>query len=244
MREFHPLAAVERLQKGTGLLEHKNQECYTQLIMRPPAAPPVSPIPDEPDFGASSEDSSSSTPPQKRTLPRRKFLIGAAATGLFMAGGGLAWKLGAKGQAPAAGLLTLSEGERSTVEAIVEVFFPGGGGLPAGSEVGVVEAFDAYVDDLPGNMGTLMKLLVQGIEWGAIFTSSRFERFSKLPLEQREQVISAWENSKIYASRSGFMSLKLALGMGYYESPQVRKAIGWYMPCLDWEEERDGEEWL
>lgn len=237
--------------------------------MRPPGVPPVPPPvhPDDelatdssatmaldstatPLSGQSTDPSqtpaSSTSRDEKRlfTLGRRRLLLGAAASGLFVAGGGLLWRLGIHSHVPAPGLLALTAAERNTIEAIAEVFFPGDDNLPSGLDVNVVEGFDAYVASLPGRLGTLMRLLIQGIEWGAVVTSSRFERFSRMPLELREEVLDAWENSSLYARRSGFMSLKLAMGMSYYENDDVRSAIGWYVPCIDPSVEGAGEEWL
>lgn len=208
--------------------------------MRPPGVPPVPP-PVDPDAEGLPQASQQSG---RFKLGRRRLLVGAAASGLFVAGGGLLWKFGLKSQVPAPGLKALSVADRETIEAIAEVFFPGDDDLPSGRDVKVVEAFDAYVAGLPGQLGMLMRLLVQGIEWGAVLATSRFERFSKLPFEYRREVLDAWESSPIYARRSGFLSLKLAMGMGYYEDDSVRSAIGWYVPCLDPNVEGEGEEWL
>lgn len=217
--------------------------------MRPPGVPPVPPPVHDDEVvsqtSASPGNPSAGNRPGRFRLGRRRLLVGAAASGLFVAGGGLLWKFGGLGsQVPAPGLSALSVADRDTIEAIAEIFFPGEDDLPSGRDVKVVEAFDAYVASLPGQLSMLMRLLIQGIEWGAVLSTSRFERFSRLPFDVRREVLDAWESSEIYARRSGFLSLKLAMGMSYYEDDSVRSAIGWYVPCLDPSVDGAGEEWL
>jgi hypothetical protein len=178
-----------------------------------------------------------SGPASPPRLSRRLLLKGGLAAGFLVAGGaGLALSRGSV----APGLKRLTTRERDTIAAMAEAWFPARDGVPGAAAVDVAGGVDAYVASLPDLLGRLTKLLVRAIEYGAY--PVELARFSALPVDGRLACLDAWENSALYARRMGFVSLKLAVGMAYFDDPRVRAAIGW-TECVP-ERRPPTQEWL
>lgn len=168
---------------------------------------------------------------------RRRLLKWGLATGVLGLAGGLTYRAVWGRGTVATGLKVLTADERDLIAALAAVYFPGGDGLPASSDVDVVGHVDHYVAQLPGNLGKLFQLLIRTVDWSGI---SEGGRFSRLSLEARTRLVDAWEQSTLDERRSAFLALKLVVGSGYYDDPRVRTAIGVVSPCGP----SQVEEWL
>lgn len=182
--------------------------------------------------------------PESLLVGRRNFLRGGLAAGVLLAGGSLVYRGFFRHPPPAPGMLTLAAAERDTLSAMAEVYFPGGDDMPSWKDVDVVGFTDRYIAEMAPRLRDLTKLLIRTIDLMAVPGTRELSRFSKLSFAAREEVLDAWEVSKISPRRLGFLSLKLALAMGYFEHDTVRQAMGWYMPCQQIHEDDGMEEWL
>jgi len=168
-------------------------------------------------------------PPDARppSSTRRRFVVGAlAVTGLGLSGlGAVAFGL-LRRSAPRAGLRMLSESDARAVEAMAAAWFPARDGLPDASTIGIAAHVDGYLAGLPEQLGRATVALVRAIEWASVGGSWRLSRFTSLDSDTRLELLDAWEGSSLYARRMGFLPLKLAIGMAYFDDAGVRSAIG------------------
>lgn len=153
----------------------------------------------------------------------RAVLIGAVATGLAA----LAVRGTMGGYRPVGtGHRVLSAKEQEIVAACADAFFPAGGPIPvSGTEAGLVEYMDDYVDRLPIERGRLVRLLLHFIEHGPWVFGPKPVRFTKLDPDARRDVLDRMRRSPIYFRRIAFLSMRTMLTMGYLAHPKVAEAM-------------------
>lgn len=166
-------------------------------------------------------------------MNRRTFLKALGGTGAAIVGviglriGGFWWD-----QTPATKMKFLSGHEVLIVQAMSEAMFPGDLGMPAGNQVGLPDFVDHYLAGISATTANLLRLLLHAIDDMAIFSDMGVTRFHLRPLEDRIEILAAWDNSWLGPRRGAFTSLKLIFGMGYCEHPAVIKAAGLDYSCV------------
>lgn len=166
-------------------------------------------------------------------MNRRQFMVLGGVSTLGLAVGSAAWRVGGVwwDQKPGEGRQVLSGDEVQIAESIAEALFPGDHEMPAGDEVGVIETLDGYLAAIPSQKANLLRLLLHAIDEMAVPSDLGLTRFRNRSLEERIEILNAWDDSWIGVRREAFEALKMVLSMGYCESPQVLEAAGIDYEC-------------
>lgn len=165
-------------------------------------------------------------------MQRRTFLKGlGGALGLIF--GGVAFRVGGFwwDQTAASGMKVLSGDEVVLIQSIAEAMFPADLGMPAGSQVGLPDFMDDYLASIAPGTANLLRLLLHAIDDMAVFADLGPTRFHRRPLEERIEILQAWNDSWLAPRRGAFSSLKMIMGMGYCESQAVIAAAGFHYSC-------------
>ena len=159
-------------------------------------------------------------------ISRRNLLVASLAASAVVATGGFTAHLG-----PAApGAVVLSAREMAIVDAIAEVLFPAGPLGIGAREAQVGRRVDRIVAELldPQRLSGF-RYVLRAVEMGT--QAARGVRFSKLPLEERVEVLEAWADPSVLPRKIGFDVLRVFLGMAYFRHPAVLGVIGWRAEC-------------
>ncbi len=170
-------------------------------------------------------------------MNRRKFLALSGISALGVAVGSAAYRVGAVwwDQEADEAYRVLSPREGEIAKGIAGALFPGDHlGMPSGTEVGVVSTVDDYLADAPEKTANLLRLLLHVIDDLGRVADWRMTPFRRRPLEERVDILQAWETSLIGARREAFTGLKLLFCMGYCEAPEVIMAAGIDYDCGGW----------
>ena len=158
-------------------------------------------------------------------VSRRRLLQAGLAFGAASAFGA-----GLRLDGPAVDARILSPEEMAIVRAVAEAMFPGWPMPLDGVAAGVAEEVDRVVADMmvePHASG--FRYVLRALEWGTL--ASRGMRFSQLTVEDRTEVLDAWSDPVVLPRRVAHDSLKLILGMAYFNHPVVLDHIGWRATC-------------
>jgi len=160
-------------------------------------------------------------------LSRRNVLLGSG--GVFAScavGTGFALSLGA----PATGALILTGPEIRVVDATAEVMFPGKHFPLDGIEAGVSVEVDRIVAEVLEPVHAAgFRYVLRTLEWGTV--ASRGQRFSRLSIEDRAEVLSTWQGPEKMARRVAVDGIRVILGMAYFSNPDVLSSMGWRATC-------------
>lgn len=147
-------------------------------------------------------------------------LLGGSALALFRAG-------------PAAeGMAVLSSDEAAFLEALAEVYLPPGNAL--GLDVKALEvsaSFDRHLASLPSRERRIVRGLFALFDQWPRLSFSSFGRFAGLPLEERIEIIRAWEESPRQARHGIAGILRVLLGLHLFASPAALLAVGHRYGC-------------
>lgn len=131
---------------------------------------------------------------------------------------------------PAAGMRVLSAWEAEIVASMAEAYFPRGVMPLAGPEAGVVRRIDEMLDDwFPLVVAGAFRYLLRAVEWGTL--ASRGCRFTELDVEQRREVLDAWDDPGLVPRRMASDAMKMAFGIAYFSHAEVLDHIGWRNAC-------------
>lgn len=163
-------------------------------------------------------------------LTRRQLIArGLVASGTLVIGG-IGVRYGSAFLAsPAPGLKTLSEKEHHILLHVLAALFPKDSDMPAADPKFVVPRIDDYLAHSHEDMRLLFRSMLHAIEDHSLVF--HFSRFTKLTLEEQMQEMRAWETTPLYLKRMGFSSVKLVTGLYYFEQPDVREALGFFLGC-------------
>jgi hypothetical protein len=151
-----------------------------------------------------------------------------ASGGLAIAGAIVRWaSLIEENAAP--GRRSLTEDEETITRALIEALLPSGGEMPAANPAIILPRLDAWLSKTDPEGRFLFRAMLHVIEDQSILL--RLKRFSKLSLEERMEEVRAWERTPIYPKRMAFSTVKLFIGLQYFEQPGVHQSIGWYVGC-------------
>jgi len=128
------------------------------------------------------------------------------------------------------GLVQLSAREAAFFAAAADAAFPPGGGLPSGSEAGVVAHLDGWLALLPARNRLLIRLLVLFFEHATLLFPAPGRggrrRFTRLSPAQRGALLEDWGRSRLRLRRIVFASLRTLLTSSYFASPAVLRGVG------------------
>jgi hypothetical protein len=165
-----------------------------------------------------------------RLLSRRQLLVrGLVATGGILIGGVLVRYGTVFVGDPGPGRLALTEGEERIARALLDTLFPEGADMPRADPDFVLPKLDHFLAHTDSEARFLFRAMLHVIEDHALI--SHFKRFTSCSLEERAAEIAVWERTPLYLKSMAFKSVKLFIGIAYFEQPDVRKALGWYIGC-------------
>jgi hypothetical protein len=164
------------------------------------------------------------------SLTRRQLITrGLLASGALVVGG-ISVRYGpAFFSSPRPGLKVLTEKEHAIVIALLEAFFPKGSDMPEADLAYVIPNLDRHLTETHADMRLLFRAMLHVVEDHPLLF--RFSRFTRLPLAERIEEVRAWETTPLYYKRIGFRSLKFLASIFYFEQPNVREAMGFYIGC-------------
>jgi hypothetical protein len=162
---------------------------------------------------------------------RRTLFKGALWTAATTASGGLLYRACFGPGPPGPGLVAFTQAEYLTAVAVADALFPKSQFPVSAEEADVAHFMDRYVHEMPRAKGKLFKLLLRSIEYSPALTIDSLTRFSRLPLEARQQVLEHWEKSRIYAQRMAHQALIFTCASGYFECDAVLQKMGWGLGC-------------
>lgn len=159
-------------------------------------------------------------------VSRRRLLQGGLVAGVAVALG-----VTVRLDAAAPGFRVLSGEELGVVHALAEAMFPGDPFPLDGIEAGVPETVDRIVGDvLEPVQQAAFRYVLRVLEYGTL--ASRGVRFSRLPAEERREVLDVWSDPALLPRRVSADAIKLVLGMAYFNHPAVLAHIGWRKGCV------------
>ncbi len=125
----------------------------------------------------------------------------------------------------------LTAPEAAFLAGAADATFPPGGALePSGTEAGVVEYVDRWLDALPRRNRSLIRALLFLMEHATLVFPAPgldgWRRFSVLRPEQQVTVLRGWARSRLPLRRVAFTSLRAVLAMAYLGSPAVLRRLG------------------
>jgi hypothetical protein len=116
---------------------------------------------------------------------------------------------------------------RDGIAATVEALFPENGyGAPDYRTTDLVARLLAYLDELPAKQRHLILLLFIAIELFAFILVPCTCRFSRLPVERREETVRRFRASRFVAIRVIGDALKATTTLIYMSHPAVSEYIG------------------
>jgi hypothetical protein len=116
--------------------------------------------------------------------------------------------------------------EQAVIAACADTFFPAGGPIPvSGTQAGLVDYMEGYLERLPSTQKTLIRLLLWFIEHGPWVFGPKQTRFTKLEERHRLAVLEDMRKSSIYFRRIAFLSMRTMLTMGYLAHPEVARSM-------------------
>jgi hypothetical protein len=158
-------------------------------------------------------------------VSRRRLILGG-----LVAGATLAFGRGVTLYAPAPGARVLSARELEIVRGASEALFPAGVLPVDGPGARVADEVDRLLAEwMVEPHRSAFRYVLRSLEWGTL--ASRGTRFSQLSVEERREVIDAWNEPRLIARRAAMDSVRMVLGMAYFRHPAVLAAIGWRAGC-------------
>jgi hypothetical protein len=97
---------------------------------------------------------------------------------------------------------------------------------PGADEVEAALHADAYLREVPEALVSDVRSLLQLFEHASSATS----RFTHLSPAQQDDVLRAWQSSRLALKRQGFQALRTLCFMGYYRDPRTWPMLGYSGP--------------
>lgn len=125
----------------------------------------------------------------------------------------------------------VSSSSRRIVTAIAQAIIPSEGPDRPGAEE--LELVDRLIEWLSTMRGAPRAFILVCRLWEfSPFLKGKFSRFSRLPLEQRTEVLEKFERSRFYLIRMAFLGLKAVFMASFYNTPRVWPLIKYEEGCL------------
>ncbi|HSO00489.1 MAG TPA: GMC family oxidoreductase [Candidatus Nanopelagicales bacterium] len=129
-------------------------------------------------------------------------------------------RMGMRGR-PGDGPLTARE--LRVVAALAEAAMPPGELLP-GAGADTAAGFAAWLADVPPHIGSGMRAAIWAVELATMPT--RLRPFSALTIEQRMDLLHAWEQSRSHALRTALRALLTPLKFVHFDRPEMFRHVG------------------
>ncbi len=121
-------------------------------------------------------------------------------------------------------LLALNPREQALIGAVADAFFPPVGPIPvSGTEAGLVEYFDRYMERSGGRTAFLMRLLILFTDLSPIVFGGGWKRFPHLCRAKQIQHLQQASISSVYIRRVSFVSLRALMTMAYLSNDEVAR---------------------
>jgi hypothetical protein len=99
-------------------------------------------------------------------------------------------------------------------------------------DVGLINFFDELLaTGLDEQTADLVRLVLHLIDDASVVSDLGMTRFHRRPLEERIEILRAWETSSLVVRRGAVDSVKIFMSMGYCEHPSVLDALGIEFTC-------------
>jgi len=116
---------------------------------------------------------------------------------------------------------------------LADVPYDAKGAPPTPREVGVSEFVDAFLAEAPAPVRRDFLALVGAVEHAYPLLCGHRRRFSALPTDQQDRVLTQMETSSVGLVRGAFAGLKSLLMMGYWRDPRTWGVIGYDGPLVN-----------
>lgn len=168
----------------------------------------------------------------RRSFLRTTLVGGAALTGAAIIGRHLSgYSLDG---ATASRLRALTPKEYLVLSAVARrVLAADGPGAPTADETEAVLFADAYLARLDEGLRSDVRALLHLVEHSASFTA----RFTHLSASAQDEVLAAWQQSRLAVRRQGFQALRTLCFFGYYRDERTWPLLGYSGPMLQREKE-------
>lgn len=172
----------------------------------------------------------SSSPTALRT-DRRGFLKLSGTAGLVTLAGLPALPGCASDAVP--GDAFFSETEREILATIVErMVDTGEPDAPAVRDTRALDVIDASCAKLSPDVTGLLPVALRLFEWWPFFGELRFQRFTQLSPEERDESLRGWMESRVGTRRLAFYALRNLSLLGYWSQDETWPLIGYRGPLL------------
>lgn len=121
---------------------------------------------------------------------------------------------------------------RRAFRALAETIVPSAAALSEGAWEELEERVEAALALRPPGLRRQLRLLILALEWAPLLRRGR--RFSSLPPAGRHRFLDRIQGSATLLLRRGFWGLRTLVLLGYYGSPEVRRAIGYRASPAGW----------
>ncbi len=131
--------------------------------------------------------------------------------------------------------------ERLVLGALLECFFPEGailsvrqlgtGETPVPREMPLLDRCESWIARIPPHVRLALRLLLRLLDIAPLLTG-QFRRFPALPRTEQVRLLHRWAEHRSAWVRAGFLLLKTATHLPYYDLPEVRQALGIDDHCL------------
>ncbi len=121
-----------------------------------------------------------------------------------------------------------------TFHAVLEAMVPSGGPFDTGArDVSVARDIETFVAGVGPSAVRWLRLGLRLFDFTPYFLPPfRMQRFSNLALEQRIEVLDAWEQSRWVPRRQAIHALKLLAMTQFYSRPDIEARLGYVNPLV------------
>lgn len=171
--------------------------------------------------------------PIKAVLSRRGILkLGGGVVAACVVAGALGVRALLAERPHGAKLQVFDDDEAAVLFALAETWFPKDNGLGVSAyDIDVVGSVDAYAARLLPRERQLMRVLMRAVEQWPRLSLQSTARFSALAVDDRQQVMSHFEESAIGERRLLATLLRSLIGMPMFDDPRTLRAIAHRHGC-------------
>jgi len=116
---------------------------------------------------------------------------------------------------------------RKTLRSLIEVIMPRSDEFHPDLTDHILEYVDNYVGYFPPHLKIGFPLGLLLLEYGTLLFMGKLTGFSSLSLEEREDYVKGWINSRWQLRRELIRGVKALVMLGYYSHPEVMEHIGY-----------------